>query len=270
VPEGDTIHLTARRLRDALAGHRVVHFELRRDPHGTRGPSTGTEVTDVEARGKHLLIRFGDGATLHTHMQLQGRWDIYAPGQRWRRPAHRVRAIVEVDDGTTAVCFDAPVAELRRDKTMPTRAARSLERLGPDLCDTEVDLDLAVANLDRLAPDTMLVDVLLDQRVASGIGNIIKTEVCWACRVHPATPLREIDTEQRRALYDTANRFLVKSVALGVRNTYRNGLAVYGKVRRPCPRCRTAIVRAQLGAAPRLTYWCPSCQGRRSGSNSDT
>ena len=260
MPEGDTIHLTARRLRDALAGHRVVHFELRRDPRGTRLPVAGTEVTDIEARGKHLLMRFADGATLHTHMQLHGRWDVYAPGQRWRRPAHRARAIVEVDDGTTAVCFDAPVAELRRDTTMPTRAARSLGRLGPDLVEPDVDLGAALANVDALPPDVRLVDVLLDQRVASGIGNIIKTEVCWACRVHPATPIGAVEAAQRRALYETAHRFLVESTARGVRNTYGNGLAVYGKARRPCPRCRTPIVRAHLGTEPRVTYWCPSCQ----------
>src|SRR5439155_21566459 len=154
VPEGDTIHLTARRLRDALAGRRVVRFGLRGDPRGTSSPAEGTEVTAVEARGKHLLVHFGDGATLHTHMQLHGRWDVYAPGERWRRPAHRARVIVEVDDGTSAVCFDAPVVELRRDhhSLVPTRAARSLARLGPDLVDPDADLDVALANLDTLAP----------------------------------------------------------------------------------------------------------------------
>jgi endonuclease-8 len=260
VPEGDTIHLTARRLRDALAGRRVVRFELRRDPRGTRVPVAGTEVVDVEAQGKHLLVRFGDGATLHTHMQMHGRWDVYAPGQRWRRPAHRARAIVEVDSGTTAVCFDAPVAELRRDRTPPTRAARSLARLGPDLVDANADLDLVLANLERLEPATMVADALLDQRVASGIGNIIKTEVCWATRMHPAAPIGTIDAARRLALYETAHRFLVESAAIGQRNTYGNGLAVYGKARRTCPRCRTPIARAQLGATPRVTYWCPACQ----------
>jgi endonuclease-8 len=218
-------------------------------------------VTAVEAHGKHLLVRFGDGATLHTHMQMHGRWDVYAPGQRWRRPGHRARAIVEVDNGTTAVCFDAPVVELRRDRGgVPSRAARSLERIGPDLVEPDVDLDVVLTNVDALAPETLLADALLDQRVASGVGNVIKTEVCWACRVHPATTIGTVDEAQRRALYETAHRFLMESTASGRRNTYGNGLAVYGKARRPCPRCRTQIQRAQLGSTPRVTYWCPTCQ----------
>ena len=37
------------------------------------------------------------------------------------------------------------------------------------------------------------------------------------------------------------------------------GLAVYGKARRPCPRCRATIVSRRDDSA-RTTYWCPGCQ----------
>ena len=56
MPEGDTMHLAARRLREALAHRRVVRVEIRRDPRGVRPPAPGTTVTGVDARGKHLLI----------------------------------------------------------------------------------------------------------------------------------------------------------------------------------------------------------------------
>jgi endonuclease-8 len=262
VPEGDTIHQTARRLRDALAGRRVVRFELRRDPRGVRAPAPGTTVTDVEARGKHLLMAFDDGATLHTHMQMTGRWDIYAPGQRWRRPAHRARVIVEVDDGTSAVCFDAPVVELERtQRPRPlTRAGRALERLGPDLCTPAADLDAVIANLAQCDPATPIAEVLLDQRVAAGIGNVFKSEICWACRVDPRAPLDTIDEATRRELYETAHRFLLANVGARRRTTFGNGVAVYGRAGRPCPRCRTRITREQLGTTPRSTYLCARCQ----------
>ena len=109
MPEGDTIFRAATQLRTALVGKRLVDFELRRDPRGRRGPEPGTEVTAVQASGKHLLVHFGDGHVLHTHMQMTGAWHVYRPAQRWRRPGHTVRVIVKVDDGTTAVCFAAPV-----------------------------------------------------------------------------------------------------------------------------------------------------------------
>jgi endonuclease-8 len=262
LPEGDNIHSAAARLRAALKGHEVVRFELRRDPRGVRSPAPGTRVVDVDARGKHLLMSFDDGRTLHTHMQMQGAWHLYRVDERWRRPPHRARVIVEIDDGTTAVCFDAPLVELRDGglRLPPSRAERTLARLGPDLAYPAVDLNSVASRLEAVDPTTAVATVLLDQRVAAGIGNVYKSELCWALRVHPATQLGAIDTDTRRELYALAHRLLVSNTGRARRVTFNGGLAVYGRARRPCPRCRTPIARVALGEPPRVTYWCPSCQ----------
>jgi endonuclease-8 len=264
LPEGDTVHRWADRLRDALVGHPVTRVELRRDPRGLAVPAPGTIVTGVEARGKHLLISFADGATIHTHMRVQGVWHVYEAGRPWRRPAFAARVVIEVDDATTAVCFDAPVVELRRDsKTRPTtRGEAALERLGPDLAEPTVDFDAVMARLARLPDDTEIANALLDQRVAAGVGNVFKSEICWAHRINPWTPLGELEADTRLALFTTAHEQLRANVPPGRRVTYRGGLAVYNKARRPCPRCRTPIRRARQGDDNRVTFWCPTCQPR--------
>jgi endonuclease-8 len=262
LPEGDTIHKAARRLRDALAGHRVVRFELRRDARGVRAPEPGTTIETIEARGKHLLISFDDGAVLHTHMQMTGAWHVYSGGERWRRPAHRARVIIEVDDGSEAVCFDAPVVELTRAgrTTPPTRAGRALERLGPDLATPEADIDVVLTKLEKVDPATAVGVALLDQRVAGGIGNVFKSEVLWRERVDPFAPLRAVDPETRRRVYERAHQFIVANMKTKRRVTFQGGYAVYRKAKRPCPRCRTPIRMQRQGDPPRSTYWCPSCQ----------
>jgi endonuclease VIII len=65
MPEGDTIHRTAATLRTVLEGRELQRFEAPR-VRG-RAPAAGSRIEAIEARGKHLLIRFGDGAVLHTH-----------------------------------------------------------------------------------------------------------------------------------------------------------------------------------------------------------
>ncbi len=262
VSEGDTIFRAAARLRDALVGRRLVDLELRRDPRGRRGPEPGTTVTAVEAVGKHLLVRFADGLVLHTHMQMTGAWQVYRPGERWRRPGHTARVVVRVDDGTTAVCFSAPIVELRREsdtRDRPTKASRMLERLGPDLCAPEVDLADLLARFATLAPDTELGAALLDQRVGAGIGNVFKSEICWAERASPFTPVAALDEPARRRIYETARRQLTSNLTSSRRTTHGNGLAVYARAGRPCPRCRDTI-RTRRDASGRSTYWCPSCQ----------
>jgi endonuclease-8 len=270
VPEGDTIFRAAARLHAALAGRTLVDLEVRRDPRGRRGPPPGTEITSVGASGKHLLMHFADGHVLHTHMQMTGAWHVYAPGERWRRPGHTARVIVRVDDGTTAVCFAAPIVELRRERDardLTTRASRMLDRLGPDLCEAGTDLDAVLDRLARLDPGTELAAALLDQRVAAGIGNVFKSEVCWAERVSPFVAIGALDVPTRRRVYETAQRQLTSNLTTARRTTYGTGLAVYRRAGRRCPRCRDAIV-SRRDRNGRSTYWCAACQpdpGDRSG-----
>jgi endonuclease VIII len=262
VPEGDTIFRAAAQLRSALVGKQLVELELRRDPHGRRGPEPGTEITGVDAVGKHLLMHFDDGHVLHTHMQMTGAWHVYGPTQRWRRPGHSARVVVRVDDGTSAVCFAAPIVELRREGVgheRPTRATRMLDRLGPDLCGVDVDLDAVVARLARLEPETELAAALLDQRVAAGIGNVFKSEICWAERVSPFASIATLDEPARRRVYETARRQLTDNLSTARRTTYGTGLAVYRRAGQRCPRCR-GVIRSARDRAGRSTYWCPDCQ----------
>jgi endonuclease-8 len=254
----------------ALVGRPVVRFEARRTPRPW--PGEGTTVTGVEARGKHLLVHFDDGWTLQTHMRMTGSWHLYRPGERWRKPAHQARAVLEVsaveaaddgsagDDGWVAVCFSAPVVELVRD-------ART-GHLGPDLCRADADLDEVVRLMGTVDPSTPLADVLLDQRICCGVGNVYKSEVPFALGLHPLTPVGELDDARRRAVVDTAARQLRANLTTSSRTTLAGPpgtLGVYGRRREPCRRCGTPIAWARAGAQARGTYWCPSCQPDPSG-----
>jgi endonuclease-8 len=192
---------------------------------------------------------------------MTGAWQVYPDAStRWRRPAHTARVVLRVADGTTAVCFGAPVVELRRERAeRVTRATRMLANLGPDLCAAEFDVDAALARVVSMPPGTELGTVLLDQRVAAGIGNVYKSEICWSERVWPFAPIGSLDDATRRRLYATARRQLTGNLGTGRRATYGRGLAVYGRARRPCPRCRATIV-SRRDQSGRATYWCPGCQ----------
>lgn len=261
MPEGDTIFRSAAALDRALAGRVLVRFEAARLTSRPFRP--GTTVTGVEARGKHCLVHFDDGRTLHTHMRMTGSWHLYRPGERWRKRPGAARAVIEVAptadrDGWVAVCFAAPVVELVDD------AATATGHLGPDLCRPDVDLDEAVRRMAELTPpDRTIGEALLDQRVASGVGNVYKCEACFAGGVDPATPVADVDEATRRRLLDLAGRQLRANVGTLDRTTTTwGGLAVYGRDGRPCRRCGTPIRSARQGRDRRITYWCPACQPR--------
>ena len=268
MPEGDTLHRSAARLRPALVGRSLVRFEAHRAAGST--PPPGTEVVGVEAVGKHLVVRFADGHLLRTHLRMTGSWHLYRAGERWKKPAHLARATVDVGDWV-AVCFSAPVVVVERagpaDGASPEGGPgvpASLDHLGPDLCREDADLDEAVARMATIPePGTTIAEVLLDQRVAAGIGNVYKSEVLWALRVDPFIPVEQVDEATRRALLERAHRLLRHNLTTAARTTVAGppgSLAVYGRKGRPCRACGTPIRARRHGEQARTTSWCPRCQ----------
>ena len=267
MPEGDTLAKAAARLRPALVGHALTRFEASQ----LRGsaPALGTEVTGVEARGKHLLIHFADGLTLRTHLRMSGSWHIYRERERWKRPAYLAHAVVGTDSGWVGVCFQAPVVETyRRAGGEP----KVLADLGPDLCLpsslTDDGLTEIIARSVRFGdPSATLGEALLDQRIAAGIGNVYKSEACFACRLDPTAPLATFDDGARRRVWGVAARQLQANLDRPGRQTHPDGVAVYGRRGQPCPTCGTPVAMARHGDLNRSTYWCPSCQPPPSGSS---
>jgi len=256
MPEGDTIYRAARLLRAGLDEATLTRFATRRAVPGPR-PEPGERIAYVASRGKHLLIRFSGGATLHTHMRMTGSWHVFATGEPWRRSPGQVRVELGTPD-VVAVCFSAPVVELLDDAGV--RRHPVLAALGPDLCDPQPDLDEALRRMAGLVPSTPVGEALLDQRMAAGIGNVYRSEVLWLCDVDPFVALADVPEATRRALLQTAHRQLRRNLGPGPRRTVPTGLAVYDRAGRPCLRCGTHIAVRRSGEQARATWWCPSCQ----------
>ena len=215
--------------------------------------------------GKHLLVRFSGGLTLETHMRMTGSWHLYRTGERWRKPAHLLRCLVEVP-GFQAACFSAPVV-----RTFPTAAEGTssdpLAHLGPDLAAPLPDgvdalapevVATVLARMDAVSdPDRAVGDVLLDQRVGNGIGNVYRSEVCWTCRVSPFRALGAVDEATRAELVVTASRLLRANLSRPDRTTVPGGLAVYGRRGRPCRRCGTRCARTTAPRGPGSSTGAP-------------
>lgn len=259
MPEGDTIYRAAAALRTALVGKAVTRFEATRLVGPL--PRLGASIERVDSHGKHLEIVFDDGIILHTHMRMTGSWHLYRPGQKWRKRRHLARVIIETDDWV-AVAFSAPIVETYRefDRSRHPRAGR----LGPDLCQSDADLHECAARLFHYdKPETTIAEALLDQRVMSGIGNVFRCEVLWACGIHPWAHVSSVPQSTCLDLVLTAANQLRANLNSPVRITAPDvpgGLAVYGRNGQKCVRCGDVIRLTKMGEMARLLYWCPGCQ----------
>jgi endonuclease-8 len=256
VAEGDTILRAARRIEAAIGGE-----QLEISTPNPRGRASGVRRLDgrtldrVDARGKHLLLRFGD-LTLHSHLGMSGSWHVYPRGGTWRKPASAAWTVLR-GENSEAVQFGGPTLRLLR--TDALRRDPTLSRLGPDILAADFNPE-AVAHSLRAHPHRTLGDALLDQTLVAGIGNIFKSEACFAARLDPWRPIGDLTDEQLERGAGAAHDLMRDAVENG-----RHANAVYRRSNQPCPTCGSRIVSRGQGDANRTTYWCPKCQSSSSG-----
>jgi endonuclease-8 len=239
MPEGDTIFRAARTLNRALAGEMVTRFDTQLPQLARVDHDTsiaGRTIESVEASGKWIHMKFSGDLTLLTHMLMSGSWHIYRPAEEWQRGRQQMRIAVYTQS-FVAVAFMVPIAEFH------------------------TDLEIGAA--------------LINQSIVAGLGNVFKSEVCFASNVNPFRLVSALSSAELKVLVSHARTFMLANVTqtsgsqivtyTGMRRTTRRAnpserLWVYGRRGEPCRRCGTAIQTRKQEPDARVTFWCPQCQ----------
>jgi endonuclease VIII len=272
MPEGDTIFRAARTLHRALAGQIVTGFEsvlpkLSRVDFDSG--IAGRTIEKVEAQGKWMRIHFSRELILLTHLLMSGSWHIYRPGERWQRRHADMRLVVKTEK-FWAVAFNVPIAEFHTPDTL--RRREGLRNLGQDVLGEKFEPAKTVASL-LANPDMEIGIALLTQSIIAGLGNVFKSEICFACRVNPFRRIETLSVQELNCLANTAREFLLANVSdhsghervtntnlfKGDNSNREERLWVYRRRGKPCRECGNEIESCKQSDA-RTTFWCPQCQ----------
>ncbi|WP_066287090.1 Fpg/Nei family DNA glycosylase [Arthrobacter sp. B6] len=272
MPEGDSVWRAAHQLHKALAGQTLTASDFRVPRFATLNLA-GWTVEEVIPRGKHLLMRVAgpdqQKLTIHSHLKMEGTWQVYPPGGRWRKPGFTARCVLRTA-AADAVGFSLGIVEVVR----TADEATIVGHLGPDLLGPDWDPAEAEQRM-RAAPEVPIGVALLDQRNLAGIGNIYRCEACFLSGVHPASPVSAV--ADLLTLMTDAKQLLEANLGPGRRVTILNprgmpvgrmagrpGYWVYRREHQPCLKCGTPIRRGVLGKPngeeERDIYFCPKCQ----------
>ncbi|MBZ8176317.1 Fpg/Nei family DNA glycosylase [Corynebacterium sp. 3HC-13] len=271
MPEGDSVYQLSQRFQ-FLSGRLILGCDIR-VPSFAVTDFRGRRIEAIWPYGKHLFIQCGDDV-LHTHLKMEGRWDIHYRGERWTMPGHTARVVLQVSGDRAHNPIEVVGHNLGFVRVFPAENYyREISHLGPDILAKDWEeggREEAVARV-LAHPDVPIGVALLDQRNLAGIGNEYRAEICFISGVHPATLVGDLGDEKIRQMillsHDLmiANRDATLRVTTGVRRAGESSY-VFGRNHQPCRRCGTLIRSGFLGpqnsSSPqdRVIWWCPHCQ----------
>jgi formamidopyrimidine-DNA glycosylase len=233
-------------MRNMLGGDLVEHL-------------VGRQFSDVDRRGKFLLLPLDSGATLVINPMLAGRIRYGEPLGRHRK---RDVLVLDLSDGNELRYHDAKdmgKVYLTGDlDQIPTYADQ-----GPEADDPELTLDLFRQRLRKHRGEIKWT--LTNQRFVAGIGNAYADEILWRAGIYPFRRRPSLSEDEIATLYAAMREVLAQAletlrarVGADIDVEIRDFLAVHGKPGDTCPRCGSTV--SEVKRERRATHFCRTCQ----------
>lgn len=223
----------------------------------------GRSVTGLRRIGKRIAIGFDDDLWIVIHLMIAGRL-------QWRDLGANLAAnrttLASLTFGNGTLMLTEAGAK-RRASMHVVRGEAALAAMDPGGIEP-LDVDFTTFRTALSAENHTLKRALTDPHTISGIGNAYSDEILHAAKLSPIAMTQKLDDEQWRRLYDAAqatlhlwtDRFRAETKSgfpTGV-TAFREGMAVHGRYREPCPVCGKPVARIRY--ADNETNYCPQCQ----------
>jgi formamidopyrimidine-DNA glycosylase len=254
--------LRPRVLGQPLARVRVASPFLVRTVDPPLDAAVGRPIATLTRLGKRLVLGAGPDLFLVLHLMIAGRL-------RWRPAGAPLpgRAGLAAFDFRTGTLLLTEAGTTRRAALHLVRGAAALaafDRGGLD----PLTADAAAFRAALRRENHTLKRALTDPRIVSGIGNAYSDEILHAARLSPLALTTTLDDAvldrlhaatratlrawTERLIAEAGDAFPERVTAL------RDGMAVHGRYRRPCPACGAPVQRIRY-AANEVNY-CAACQ----------
>lgn len=260
MPELPEVEAASRVLRRATVGKTIVSLRLLHPALRARTPArvvrslAGRKIERVERRGKHQIMILDDDRIVHAHFRMAGDWHVGPASEPLPKFA---RAALTLSNDTRVSLVDPRALSSIR---VVAANELALPSLGPDPSDAAFDGAFLRRMLARRRGP--IKPALLDQRIASGVGNIYAAEALWIARIDPRVASSSLGAVRLQRLADSIRQALDDGAANATRyaDSDADRFKVYGREGESCERCGARIRR--ITQAGRSTYYCPRCQRR--------
>jgi formamidopyrimidine-DNA glycosylase len=224
--------------------------------------AAGKKVLGLRRVGKRLVLELEGDLFLVIHLMIAGRLRWLDAGAKI--PGKVGLAAFDFDSGTVVLTEVASKKRASIHLLRGEQAVREMDRGGIE----PLEASLAVFREALLRENHTLKRSLTDPRLFSGIGNAYSDEILHRGKLSPVQVTHKLDEEEISRLYQATQTVLVEWTDRLRAETrggfpekvtaFREGMAVHGRYRMPCPVCGTAVQR--IAYAENETNYCPRCQ----------
>jgi formamidopyrimidine-DNA glycosylase len=267
VPELPDVEVYVEALRDRVVGEPLARVRLGspfllRTVEPPLSAFEGKRVTAVSRLGKRVVLELEGDLFLAIHLMIAGRLHWKSPGAKL--PGRAGLAALDFPAGTLTLTEAGTKRRAALHAAAGRAALASLDRGGIEPLRATPE-----AFRDALRRENhTLKRALTDPRLLSGIGGAYADEILHRARLSPLQLTSRLDDgEVERLRLATCSVLSEWTERLrreaggefpeGV-TAFREGMAVHGRHRQPCPACGTAVQR--IVHAANETDYCPRCQ----------
>lgn len=254
--------LEERILGQTLEDVRVISPFLLRTVSPPLSNAAGKKVLRLRRLGKRICIGLEDDLWLVLHLMIAGRLHWCPRGVKVSRP----RGLAAFDFANGALLW-TEVGSQKRASLHVVLGEDGLNALDPGGIEV-LDSDPSRFASVLLSANHTLKRALTDPRLFSGIGNAYSDEVLFEAKLSPLALTQKITVPEIHRLFEAVRTTLTRwterlRAEAGGKfpknvTAFREGMAVHGRYKQPCPRCGTKIQRIRY--ASNETNYCPTCQ----------
>jgi formamidopyrimidine-DNA glycosylase len=279
MPELPEVETVMRGLMARLDGRVLQDVEVRRGdlrwpmPQGFAQRVRGRRVIGFRRRGKYILMRLDDAASVLLHLGMSGRMVLSPPGSNAEPPAHE-HVVLRTEEGWRVGFVDPRrFGSVDLVDTAAEDGHRLLAGLGPEPLGPE----FTVAYLDGVLAGkaTPAKAALLDQGLIAGLGNIYVAEALFRARISPQRSAGSIPGARSKRLVPAIRQTLEDAIAAGGSSLreyvqpdgelgyFQHAWRVYGKEGEPCPDCPGGSACGgvrRVVQSGRSSFYCPKLQ----------
>jgi formamidopyrimidine-DNA glycosylase len=222
----------------------------------------GKTIQSLRRLGKRIVFTFDDQLFLILHLMIAGRLHWKLKGAK--PPGKMGLACFDFPNGTLLL---TEAGSKRRASVHVVRGEAALAEHQPGGLEV-LDADLPSFRHALQRENHTLKRALTDPHLFSGIGNSYSDEILHRARMSPLLLTSRLSDEEVKRLFDATQVTLREWLARLRDETgdsfpknvtaFREGMAVHGRYRQPCPDCGTEVQRIRY--ADNETNYCPRCQ----------